>query len=145
LKINTYPKNRNVLLSKSKDIPLGDLKDWISFVDEMKQYADDHDTCVGLAANQVWEMDSAYPSIFIMGMNPTIMPTGKTIKQTGSCLSRPGKAFIIGRAENVARHYYNLAGESLTEKYGGVYAQVIQHEMQHLSGSILKKEWKGIR
>lgn len=156
MKINTYPKHRDVLLKASTDIALEDLHMWSAYVDEMKQFADDHDSCIGLAANQVWERDTPYPSIFVMGMlddnegwkefiNPTILPTGKTIKNTESCLSRPGKVFIVKRSKNVAINYYDLTGKEHTEKYGGAYAQIIQHEMQHLSGSILKREWKRTR
>lgn len=151
--INTYPKDKEILLRKTVPIDEKLIPDLIEFIDAMEKYVLEDDNAIGLAANQVWShQEHACPSIFVMGtaeqpgvktfINPIVHFSGPTIKHIEGCLSRPGKVYYANRAKNVSINYIDREGQEKTEKYTGVYAQIIGHEMQHLEGKILKKEVK---
>ena len=54
-----------------------------------------------------------------------------------SCLSLPGKAYRVRRAQRAKIKGFTLAGEPRTYKALGLFAQVFQHEIDHLNGVLI--------
>lgn len=149
--LNTYPKDKNILCRETVSIELDMINELKPFILKMKEYVKNNENCVGLSANQVWKYEQyPAPKIFVMlvtdnrliqeFINPTVHFSGKTLRHVEGCLSRPNKKFLAKRSKNCTIHYYDIEGKEHIEKYGGFYAQIIGHEMQHLSGNILKRE-----
>jgi peptide deformylase len=101
---------------------------------------------VGLAANQV---DLPYrlfisnvegnpkakesESVFI---NPVIVKGSGQHEREEGCLSLPGIYAPVVRKEKVTVQAYNLAGEEITGELDGLFARVVQHEIDHLDGRL---------
>lgn len=111
--------------------------------------------CLGLAANQIWDKDTPCPSVFVMRwpsnegiiwrplINPVIKTTGRTLKLDESCLSIPNVEMRKSRGQNVILVFQTLDNEQyqvtkLFHKHG-VFAQIAQHEYDHLQGKLIKK------
>jgi len=113
--------------------------------------------CLGLAANQLWPKESVYPAVFVMRwptndykswswqeiINPDVVLSGKRIKLEEGCLSLrthtvPSKK--KQRRSNVTLTYQTLSNSipQTTKFYGhlGPYAQIVQHEYDHLMGKL---------
>lgn len=68
-------------------------------------------------------------------INPYIV--GRGIKKNSfeeGCLSIPGIYGWVKRPEKVTVRYYNQEGKKKREKFDGLLARVIQHEIDHLNG-----------
>jgi len=99
--------------------------------------------CAGLAAVQigyhknafvVWNKDKKRYVPFI---NPRIiLRGGGTYKTYERCLSVDGEHEVM-RHNNVSLIYYSTKGERKSVGATGYYAQVIQHEYDHLNGGLL--------
>lgn len=101
---------------------------------------------VGLAANQVdlpYRVFVANPAgdpddkeaecVFI---NPVILRgSGQEEKEEG-CLSIPGVYAPVMRKEKVTVEAYNLAGEEISGELDGLFARIVQHEIDHLDGRL---------
>ncbi|MFC1543474.1 peptide deformylase [Candidatus Neomarinimicrobiota bacterium] len=98
---------------------------------------------MGLAANQVGldlnfaiiditpeEADES-PRIII---NPEILESSGNDDQEEGCLSIPEIRATISRPETVLLRYQDLTGETHQERFNGLLARVIQHEVDHLNG-----------
>ncbi len=112
-------------------------------------------SCLGLAANQIWDKDTPCPAIFVMRwpaengeiwrpiINPALKTTGKTLKVEESCLSIPGITMKKSRGKNVVTAFqtiddHNVQVVKIFHHYG-VYAHIAQHEYDHLQGKLIKK------
>lgn len=94
---------------------------------------------IGLAANQVGVLkriitfiDNGQPKVLI---NPEILEYSDdicTIEE--GCLSIPNTIYEIKRAKNIKIKYRNLKGKPCYERYEGISARIIQHEIDHLDG-----------
>ncbi len=101
---------------------------------------------VGLAANQVdlpYRVFVANPSgdrdnpeaeqVFI---NPVLRAgKGQTEAEEG-CLSIPGVLGPVVRQEKITVEAYDLAGEAFCGEMEGLFARVVQHEVDHLDGKL---------
>ncbi|RIK86986.1 MAG: peptide deformylase [Planctomycetota bacterium] len=101
---------------------------------------------VGLAANQVdlpYRLFVANPEgdpnnadaefVFI---NPVIKKgTGQHEKEEG-CLSIPGVYAPVVRKEKIAVQAYTLEGEEISGELDGLFARIVQHEIDHLDGRL---------
>jgi peptide deformylase len=94
---------------------------------------------IGLAANQVGILkriivvsDEDNIKVFI---NPEItnFSEEKDSFEEG-CLSIPETFLTITRSENIMVKYRDLKGKPRMERYSGLTARVIQHEVDHLDG-----------
>jgi peptide deformylase len=113
------------------------------FVAEMFDLMYQHNGC-GLAANQV---DLPY-RLFVMNttgkaaekeqeqvfINPVLSKHKGMKEDEEGCLSLPGLYAPVRRPERVTVSGYNLAGEKITLDTSGLFARVVQHEVDHLDG-----------
>lgn len=98
---------------------------------------------VGLAANQIdlplrvfvvnleARPDRGEELVFL---NPVIrLPKGSEVSEEG-CLSLPDLYGPVVRPKQVTVSAYNLAGELVEARIEGMFARVVQHELDHLDG-----------
>lgn len=94
---------------------------------------------IGLAANQVGVLkriivvsDKGNIKVFI---NPEITNfSEEKVPFEEGCLSLPETFLTITRSENIMVKYRDLKGKPRIEKYSGLTARIIQHELDHLDG-----------
>ena len=98
---------------------------------------------MGLAANQVGldmnfaiidishEEEDECPRIII---NPEILESFGSNDQEEGCLSIPKIRATISRPEEVLVQYQDLTGKTREERFNGLLARVVQHEVDHLNG-----------
>jgi len=82
------------------------------------------------------ERDSAAPSKGVL-INPEITRLEGRISVVEGCLSFPDLELSIVRPERVTVSGLNEAGESVVYSGGGLFARMIEHEMDHLEGILL--------
>uniref|UniRef100_A0A7V0Z3H0 Peptide deformylase n=1 Tax=candidate division WOR-3 bacterium TaxID=2052148 RepID=A0A7V0Z3H0_UNCW3 len=100
---------------------------------------------IGLAANQVgvlWNLfvvnlkpldDQPEPVVVI---NPKIIKQEEKIEDEEGCLSFPGLFLHIPRYKRLLLHYQNLYNEKIVIEADGLVARAIQHEYDHLNGTL---------
>ena len=98
---------------------------------------------VGLAANQV---DLPY-RLFIINLeadpeageelvflNPVLTSRKGNAEAEEGCLSLPGLYADVKRPERIVLNAYDLAGQEINMELDGLFARVVQHEIDHLDG-----------
>ena len=140
LSILKYPNSR--LREKAKTVEVFDerIKDIVTnMLDTMMDAKG-----IGLAATQVdihlrivvidISEDYSSPIIFI---NPEMKITDETPKSyTEGCLSIPGIQEPVERPTEVFVNAFDQEGNLFEEKYTGLMATCIQHEIDHLNGKL---------
>jgi peptide deformylase len=113
-----------------------------SFVDDMFDTMYEEEG-LGLAANQVGvDMnlfiidiahtdDNEFPRVFING--EIISNEGESVFSEG-CLSIPQVSLEVTRPETITYKFQDLKKQWHQEKFDGLLARAIQHEMDHLNG-----------
>jgi peptide deformylase len=96
---------------------------------------------VGLAAVQVG-IDRQLAVVdtgngLIKMMNPIIVKKEGAETLEEGCLSCPGECVKVKRAKNITVSYLTEDGEVAELKAGGLLARAIQHEIDHLSGTLI--------
>lgn len=102
---------------------------------------------VGLAAPQcgfplsVFVVGNPGEKESILGMfNPRIVDySGENVLMKEGCLSFPALWINVKRPESIRIRYTNFLGETITERYNGFSARVIQHEYDHTQGIVYTK------
>jgi peptide deformylase len=99
---------------------------------------------VGLAANQVdlpyrlfvinLQSDPAVAEAEFVFLNPVLNNRKGNAEAEEGCLSLPGLYGDVKRSERVVLNAYNLAGQEVTMELDGLFARVVQHEIDHLDG-----------
>jgi peptide deformylase len=101
---------------------------------------------VGLAANQVdlpyrlfvanveGERDAKeFECVFI---NPVLSGGRGQVEDEEGCLSIPGVRAPVTRNETIKIQAYDLAGNEITGEVDGLMARIVQHETDHLDGTL---------
>ncbi len=70
-------------------------------------------------------------------INPELVSSSKFVVFRESCLSVPGKAFGVKRAKRVKVKGLNLDGKMKSYKAAELFAQILQHEIDHLDGKLI--------
>ena len=70
-------------------------------------------------------------------VNPEIVDQGGRVVAEEGCLSIPGVFAPVARAEWVRLEAQDEEGQPVTVETKGLYARVIQHEMDHLDGVLI--------
>jgi len=76
----------------------------------------------------------------VVMINPVIISKSNYKDCVEGCLSIPGKRYNRNRAQQVLVSYKTPRGGEKTREFHGVYAQCIQHEIEHLDGILLSDE-----
>lgn len=105
---------------------------------------------IGIAANQIGIRSRGFIAV-INGVNrrfidPTVTPLLEfgQIENVEGCLSVPGKAFKVTRWAAVEVKFAGSAdARKRVERFFGLEAIIIQHEMDHLRGKTIKH--RGVR
>lgn len=113
-----------------------------SVISDLKDTIEAQDNAAGLAAPQIGEhfcmfavnLPGSEHKIYV---NPRITHFGnkKSLSQE-ACLSVPGKAGLVERANKVIIKAYNKKGDKFKLTAKGFLAQVLQHECEHLQGTL---------
>ncbi len=84
-----------------------------------------------------------YEGVRSVYINPTLtsLSKEKVLFEEG-CLSLPGQFFWIERSEQATIRYQNEKGEDVKEKLHGIMAIAIQHEIDHLEGTLIIDRYK---
>ena len=146
LEILDYRVNKKALLTPGKTISPEMLnEEFFEKLEVMKQILIQDG--VGLAATQVgWDVRLFLLAIDDEGetlpeplvcINPKILSLSSSkIKEDEGCLSFPGLFLKIKRPESVTWEYQTLNGDSVVEKSRKLKARAVQHEVDHLNGSV---------
>lgn len=142
LEILTFPDE----ILKQKALPVDEVDD------EIRQLVDDMAETmytapgVGLAANQVGVLkkvvtiDVTYtdkrPNLIVL-INPEIVDRRGACQSEEGCLSLPGVTEEVERAEWVKVKALNRDGQPFEMEADGFLAAAVQHELDHLDGTIL--------
>jgi peptide deformylase len=133
------------------------LPEIIEFINNMKETLKSNENGVALASNQVWSKPEPCPSIFVMKdlekdtieefINPVVKGSGGSKKKEEGCLSIPGLVIMKRRKKNATVVYQTLDSplNKCIIKFGGLYSQAVQHEYDHLRGTLIRKITDEIR
>ena len=96
--------------------------------------------CVGMAANMI----GVKKNIIIVNMgfvdivmfNPVIVSKSEPFETEEGCLSLDGVRKTV-RYQNIEVEYYDFAWKKQRQKLSGWTAQIVQHEVDHLSGRLI--------
>lgn len=97
---------------------------------------------IGLSANQVGSRHRiavlylptwAGPMVFI---NPRLLARSGRYQVVEGCLSIPGYQGTVERFQNVTVRALGLAGYPFETETDGLFAQALQHEIDHLDGKL---------
>jgi peptide deformylase len=99
---------------------------------------------VGIAAPQIGKniqmcaiINHVDESIVFM-INPKIVETYQgTSTQEEGCLSCPDETRHIERFDDIEVEYIGIDGEPKRERYTGIDARIVQHELDHLKGVLI--------
>lgn len=90
-----------------------------------------------------YELLKSFKKTFI---NPIIIQeSGEEWGMEEGCLSIPDVRETVFRKENVVIEYYNEQWELIEESYSGLAARVIQHEYDHIEGTLFTEKIKPLR
>lgn len=86
-----------------------------------------------LVEDQNADREEAVPTI--VAINPRIIKTSKKTHEVGEgCLSVPDRYGAVVRHKNITFTALDETGQPFTRGAGGLLAQIIQHECDHLDG-----------
>lgn len=121
-------------------------------VDYMYAYHLDELAPVGFSAPQLGELIRVvtfYPDVEFREkegievlINPELTKLGDFVYAYETCLSVPGKRYLLRRAKTAKMRGLTLGGELRTFEGRGVLAQIFQHEIDHLNGVLIDKTGK---
>lgn len=136
--IRTFPDI--ILKVKTKDVKkISETS--IKILNEMVKVVKTADAA-GLAANQIGIRRSLAVALlendeFLRLINPVIKEMeGEEVEEEG-CLSIPDVSVKIPRARRIVIEYIDIEGNKKTYKASGFTARVIQHEIDHLNGTLI--------
>lgn len=157
------PENHPALHAIAEEITLEEIADGTvaKLIKEMKaalkEYSVDGFVAVAIAAPQIGvskrlfliddqskREDDRLPAI--VAINPKIVKAAKRTRLVGEgCLSVPDKYGLVRRSTNVTLRALDAEGTPFERGAGGLLAQIIQHEHNHLDGilftDIAEKIW----
>ena len=132
-------KDLEVLQQKSERFEFG--KDEY-LIQDMIDTAEHHkERCIGLACIQIGTPKKVIlvriGNKFIPFINPTILQKSQAkYKTVEGCLSLDGEREVY-RHKKIKVGYTTLNKKSRVEVFGGIVAEIIQHECDHLNGILI--------
>lgn len=134
--------DNSILRKKSVDIDFADLSFDLKKLSEDMIETMQKEKGVGLAAPQIGKnirmIVIAPENKPIVMINPRISFTSKqTEVQNEGCLSLPGVDIKVERPKKIRYTYRDLNGNKIKGKAKGLFARVVQHEIDHLDGVLI--------
>lgn len=133
--ILTYPKDKEILTSKSVEVKAEEVQDLIQ---DLKDTLHSTETGVGISAVQIGELKrvcvihhNGRDMVFI---NPVITRKRGEVDSKEGCLSAPEKYGTFKRAQKVWCSYTDETGRFREIDEGGFLSIVLQHELEHFEG-----------
>lgn len=121
----------------------------------MFTHREDEVAPIGLAASQLGELTRViafYPNPIFRErdgievlINPELIKARKFILLTETCLSIPEKIYVVRRAKIIKVKGLTLNGRPKSYKAAGLFAQCLQHEIDHLNGVLIDSIGKLVR
>ena len=133
------PIQKDIFFLRKKAVPA--TASDISVADDLREtlFAHAHE-CVGMAANMIGVNKSLigffYDGAYLEMFNPRIVSKLMPYETEEGCLSLTGTRKTT-RYNLITVRYQNRAFEEKQEVFTGFSAQIIQHELDHLSGIII--------
>lgn len=102
--------------------------------------AANREACVGMAANMIGVKKNII--VVNIGFMNMIMYNPKIVKKSGPYQTEEGCLSLVGvrpteRFENIEVEFEDINWKKKRQKFSGWTAQIIQHEVDHLSGRII--------
>ncbi len=154
-KIKITQKGDKILTSAAKEIPIADIKGaniQAIIIENLKKAIAENEEAVAVAAPQIGKslrifVVSEYVFSpenkekkkndygYLVFINPKILKKSREQKLLAEgCLSAEGFYGTIKRSEKIKVEAYDENGKKFTKSGKGLFAQVIQHEIDHLDG-----------
>ena len=136
--VREITKDPEILQQVSKKIKPNEAK---QIIQDLIDTAEEHnDRCVGLSAIQIAEPVRVFVAFtgdkFIPFVNPIITKhLGAMYEAEESCMSLEGSRKVT-RFKGV-EIMHQKGNRYVKERYSGYFAEIIQHEMDHLSGKLI--------
>lgn len=136
--VREITKDPEILQQISKKIKPKEAK---QIIQDLIDTAEEHnERCVGLSAIQIGEPVRVFIAFtgkkFIPFVNPVITQyLGDIYEAEEGCMSLDGSR-KVSRYKGV-EIMYQKGSKYVKEKYSGFFAEIIQHEMDHLSGKLI--------
>ncbi len=132
---------RDVLFLKRKSVPAKNCKEDLATANDLLEtLAANRERCVGMAANMIGENKNIIAVTVgffnIVMFNPKIISKSGEYETEEGCLSLDGVR-KTKRYEEIEVEYLDISFKKQRKKYSGFTAQIIQHEIDHLSGIII--------
>ncbi len=132
---------RDVLFLKRKSVPAKNCKEDLATANDLLEtLSANRERCVGMAANMIGEnkdIIAVTVGFFnIVMFNPKIVSKSGEYETEEGCLSLDGVR-KTKRYEEIEVEYLDISFKKQRKKYSGFTAQIIQHEIDHLSGIII--------
>ncbi len=132
---------RDVLFLKRKSVPAKNCKEDLATANDLLEtLAANRERCVGMAANMIGENKNIIAVTVgffnIVMFNPKIVSKSGEYETEEGCLSLDGVR-KTKRYEEIEVEYLDISFKKQRKKYSGFTAQIIQHEIDHLSGIII--------
>ena len=105
------------------------------------------DHCVGMAANMIGEQKAIIAIVegnrLTAMLNPEVVKKSpKTYKTVEGCLSIPGER-EVERHDWIEVKYRDMDWHKEKRKFTGFEAEIIQHELNHLEGKLIRDRNRG--
>ena len=132
--------NEKILRQMSKEVTKVEPKMLKDMENTMKEL-----NGIGISAIQIGKAQRVFlagnpPQVFI---NPRIIDKSSYSKvDWEGCLSCPGAHVRVRRSHTITIKYTDLEGKEIKRKFKGFEARVIQHELDHLNGFLIKDRGK---
>ena len=116
-------------------------KETMQVIQDLLDTAQEHkDRCVGLAAIQIGEPVRVFVAFngesFVPYVNPVIIHRyGEKYETEEGCMSLNGTRKVI-RYDSV-QIMHQKGSKFVKDKHTGYYAEILQHEMDHLNGKLI--------
>ncbi len=143
--LKIYKYGDDILKLKAKEVENLDGK-IAQLVDRMTRTMHKTYSAIGLAAPQVGESIRLSVIDLSMGenkddqivlINPEILEVEGNETGDEGCLSFPGISVTINRAAKIFLKNFDMNGKEVRQEIDGFLARVIQHELDHLNGTLI--------
>jgi peptide deformylase len=109
-------------------------------IEEMRTLMNQHHG-IGLAAPQVGLKERFFVAEisgqFVALVNPLIVNSGGSDEMKEGCLSLPDTQIRIPRRTTIDLAGYDILGHRRLQHFDGLWARVVQHELDHLNGVLI--------